>query len=117
NILGDGWLKLLHEDDREHYLMSVTTAKESRNSFTTEFRVRRADGEYRWVYGTAAPRFATDGKFLGYIGSQVDISDRKAAEEGLKTALEQIYELKNELHEENIYLKEVIKLNHQFDEI
>ena len=117
NILGDGWLKLLHEDDREHYLMSVTTAKESRNSFTTEFRVRRTDGEYRWVYGTAAPRFATDGKFLGYIGSQVDISDRKAAEEGLKTALEQIYELKNELHEENIYLKEVIKLNHQFDEI
>jgi PAS domain S-box-containing protein len=117
NVLGDGWLKLLHADDREHYVRSFAAAKENRNSFTIEFRVRRADGEYRWIYGTAAPRFATDGKFLGYIGSQVDISDRRAAEEGLKSALEQIYELKNELHEENVYLKEVIKLEHQFDEI
>ena len=117
NLLGDGWLKLLHPDDRDHYVRTFTTARDNQSPFTIEFRIRRADGEYRWKYGTAAPRFAADGKFLGYIGSQLDISDRKAAEEGLKSALEQIYELKNQLHEENIYLKEVIKLDHQFEEI
>lgn len=117
SLAGDNWLKFVHEDDRAYCEQSFTTARENRNPFVMEYRVRRADGEFRWIYGTAAPRFAADGKFLGYIGSQVDISDRKSAEEGLKAALEQIYELKNQLHEENVYLKEVIKLEHHFEEI
>jgi transcriptional regulator with GAF, ATPase, and Fis domain len=69
------------------------------------------------MYHVAAPRFTADGEFLGYIGSAIDYTDRKEAEESLQIALAEINELKNELHAENIYLKEMIKLEHSFAEI
>jgi signal transduction histidine kinase len=52
--------------------------------FEVEHRVRRADGEYRWVIGTGRPRFGPQDEYLGYIGSIFDITDRKRVEEALK---------------------------------
>jgi PAS domain S-box-containing protein len=116
-LVGTGWLDVVHADDREYTIGVYNKGYEKKEPWTQEYRLRGADGSYHWFYATSVPRFASDGAFLGYIGSCVDIHDRKSAEEGLQRALEQIYDLKNQLQEENIYLKEVIKLEHNFDEI
>src|SRR6185295_14652665 len=64
---------------------------EARTSFLMEYRVRRADGAYRWLLATGVPKYGMDGTFEGYIGCDVDITERKDAEirtlEG-RTALE-----------------------------
>ena len=52
--------------------------------FTTEYRLRRADGQYRWLLDTMVPRYAADERFAGLIGIAIDITDRKNAEEALR---------------------------------
>ena len=53
------------------------------SGFKMEYRLRRYDGEYRWVLDSGVPRFNRDGSFAGFIGSCVDVTDRKLAEEAL----------------------------------
>jgi PAS domain S-box-containing protein len=84
--LGEGWSENIHPDDQKRCLEVYLTAFDSREPFTMEYRVRRHDGEYRWVLDTGVPRFAPDGTFSGYIGSCIDITDRKRAEEKLRSA-------------------------------
>jgi phosphoglycerate-specific signal transduction histidine kinase len=52
----------------------------ARRPFTMEYRLRRADGEYRWVLGSGVPRYTSEGEFAGYIGSCIDITARRRAE-------------------------------------
>ncbi len=82
--MGDGWTQSVHPDDLERCLGTYVSAFDSRTSFTMEYRLRRRDGEYRWVLDNGVARFAPDGTFSGYIGSCVDITDRKQAEEELR---------------------------------
>jgi PAS domain S-box-containing protein len=82
--LGDGWLQGVHGEDLTRCLTTYTMAFDQRAQFTMEYRLRRRDGEYRWVYDTGIPLFSQDGQFLGYIGSCIDISDRKLAEKALQ---------------------------------
>jgi PAS domain S-box-containing protein len=114
---GSGWLETIHEGDRERVIGVYSSAYENKVPFINEYRMSHASGGHRWVYVTAVPRFASEGDFLGYIGSCVDISDKKVAEENLQTALAEVSQLKNALQEENIQLKEMIKLEHDFTEI
>jgi PAS domain S-box-containing protein len=76
---GEGWLKGVHADDLAHCLDVCGNAFEKREPFTLEFRLRRKDGEYRWVLDTGTPRFEA-GVFVGYIGSCIDITERRQAE-------------------------------------
>src|SRR6185295_2699939 len=115
--LGDGWTEGIHREDYEPSWGKFSSAFERREPFKTEYRLRRADGVYRWVYVSATPRFTDEREFLGYIGSSIDISDRKHAEDALRVAHEEVNKLKNQLQEENIYLQEEIKLAHNVDEI
>ena len=78
--LGDGWTKGVHAEDLEHCLEVYGKAFDAREPFTMEYRLRRKDGEYRWVLDTGTPRFDAAGVFVGYIGSCLDIADRKQAE-------------------------------------
>jgi PAS domain S-box-containing protein len=78
--IGEGWLKGVHADDLAHCLDVCSAAFVNREPFTVEFRLRRQDGEYRWLLDTGTPRFDADGQFLGYIGSCIDIAERKQAE-------------------------------------
>ncbi|PPT09453.1 Circadian input kinase A [Geitlerinema sp. FC II] len=77
---GDGWLEGVHPEDLEFCSDTYATVFETRQSFEMEYRLRRFDGQYRWLLNTGIPRFDADGEFLGYIGSCVDITDRKQAE-------------------------------------
>ncbi|MDP3837344.1 MAG: diguanylate cyclase, partial [Methylococcales bacterium] len=77
-------LQGIHSDYFQHCMDTYNTAFETHLPFTKEFRLRRYDNEYRWLLDTGMPRFADDGVFLGYIGSCVDITDRKYSEQTLK---------------------------------
>jgi PAS domain S-box-containing protein len=88
---GEGWIEGVHPEDVERCLHTYRSAFNARQNFSMEYRLRRADSEYRWILDTGVPRFNVDGSFAGYIGSCVDISDvydelrlRKQAEEALR---------------------------------
>ena len=85
---GNGWAEGVHPDDFQFCLHTYVQAFETRQKFEMEYRLRRFDGEYRWLLDTGVPRFDPNGEFLGYIGSCIDISDRKLAEVELAKAKE-----------------------------
>jgi PAS domain S-box-containing protein len=122
--LGNGWTERVHPEDYKRCLETYISAFDSREPFTMEYRLRRHDGEHRWVYDVGAPRFTSAGEFHGYIGSSVDITERKESEKALREAMEdlrmnveEVERLKNQLEEENVYLQEEIRLEHNFSEI
>lgn len=79
--LGDGWVANVHPDDAPIRVDGYHKAFETRAPFTVEYRLRRNDGDYSWILASAAPRLGGDGEFLGYVGSCLDITDRKQMEE------------------------------------
>ncbi len=78
--LGNGWVSGVHADDLEHCLRIYTEAFDSHVDFAMEYRLRRYDGEYRWILDYGVPRFGPSGVFCGYIGSCIDITERKVSE-------------------------------------
>ena len=81
--LGDGWTRGVHPEDLALYQQTSRTAMEARARFTTEYRLRRHDGEYRWVLDTGVPRYDEAGQLAGYVGSCIDITDRHQVEQRL----------------------------------
>jgi PAS domain S-box-containing protein len=79
--LGLGWMEAVHPEDRAGRLAVATPAIAARRPFQIEYRLRCADGSYTWVIDSAAPRLDAEGRFSGYIGSVLDIGDRRRAEE------------------------------------
>jgi PAS domain S-box-containing protein len=83
--LGEGWALGVHPDDLQRCLRTYTASFDARAPFEMEYRLRRFDGEFRWIVDYGTPRFESDGTFCGYIGSAVDITERKTSEESLHT--------------------------------
>jgi PAS domain S-box-containing protein len=81
--LGNGWVEGVHCEDRQGCIDAYLQAFDRREPFTIEYRLRRRDGEYRWILDSGIPRFESDGSYAGYIGSAVDVTDRKRAQEAL----------------------------------
>jgi len=86
--LGNGWAEGVHCEDLDGCLEVYVNSFEARHPFSMEYRLRRKDGEYRWVVDSGAPRFAPDGTFLGYIGSCIDITERKQAQDRFRLVVE-----------------------------
>ena len=79
-----GWLDAVHPDDRPSAEEAFLQANAERRDYRVEFRLKRADGVYRWAIDAAAARFGADGTFLGYVGSVIDIDERREVEAALR---------------------------------
>jgi PAS domain S-box-containing protein len=88
--LGNGWAEGVHPDDLGRCFASFSSSFDARQDFEIECRLRRADGEYRWLLCKGVPRFAPSGVFAGYIGSDMDVTDQKYAEAARRRNLDEI---------------------------
>ena len=88
--IGDGWTENIHPADLERCITNYTTAFEARRPFVMEYRLRRHDGEHRWVLDNGIPRNGPDARFAGYIGICMDITERKAAQAELEAKDEEL---------------------------
>jgi len=120
--VGEGWALGVHPDDLDRCMEIYSASFDAHVEFEMEYRLRRHDGEYRWIVDQGAPSFKPDGTFSGYVGSCLDITDRKRAEqelvevnEHLVEATERIVKLKEQVENENVYLQKeiIVAQNHQ----
>jgi len=88
--IGEGWMHDIHPDDVARCAATYHAAFDRRERYHSEYRLRRADGEWRIVEDTGVPRFATSGAFQGYVGSCVDVTDQRAAVQALRASEEQL---------------------------
>jgi diguanylate cyclase (GGDEF)-like protein/PAS domain S-box-containing protein len=84
--VGNGWMASVHADDLRHYLETYHQAFDRREAFGMEYRLRHADGDYRWVWIEASVRYDSANRFIGYIGFCYDITHRKQAGERIQLA-------------------------------
>jgi PAS domain S-box-containing protein len=110
NIQGWNWTTAIHSDDVEGILKKWRASLSSGEPFLHEARVRRADGEYRWMLHHKVALRDERGKIVKWYGASIDIEDRKRAEEEIKR-------LKDQLHRENVALREEIDKTSMFEEI
>jgi|GEM_PF-980966 len=96
---GQGWAEVVHPEDQDRCLETYLTAFAARQPFTMDYRLRRHDGEYRWLLDNGTPRFTPDGTFAGYIGSCVDITERKNMEEALRRSEDRLHVVMENLTE------------------
>lgn len=122
--LVQGWVSVVHPDDLDRCLEIYSTAFDARKEFEMEYRLRRFDGEYRWVVDRGVPVFESCGVFCGYLGSCIDITDRKQSEQALVGANEHLVEanlriekLKEQVEHENVYLQKEITVERDHHEV
>jgi PAS domain S-box-containing protein len=84
---GVGWAESVHFEDFQRCMDTYAEAFGARRVFEMEYRLQRADGAYRWVLDRGTPRYTPDGTFAGYIGSCIDITERKHLEADLRAAV------------------------------
>ena len=81
-----GWLDFVHPDDVDRCLATYMPAFEARRPFLLEYRLRHADGGYRWLLASGVPKYGRDGSFTGYVGCDIDITERKNAEDRIRAS-------------------------------
>jgi PAS domain S-box-containing protein len=117
--LGDGWTASIHPEDLETCLGTYSKSFHQRAPFQMSYRLARHDGEYRWLLDHGVPRFNTDGSFAGYIGSVIDVTERKEAETVLSTVSRKLIEaheeertwIARELHDDFIQRISLLAVN------
>ena len=83
-LRNEGWLDAVHPEDRDRLIATYTPAFETRTPVLAEYRIRRADGAYRWLLASGVPKYGPDGSYSGYVGCDFDITERKNAEEVMR---------------------------------
>jgi len=117
HLLGWKWTASIHPEDVEAFVENCRAALKAGEPFEGEARVRRADGVYRWMLHRSVPLRDGQGNIVRWYGSSIDIEERKWAEDSLRKAFDEIKKLKDQLHRENIALREEIDRASMFEEI
>jgi PAS domain S-box-containing protein len=99
--IGTGWAEGVHFEDFQNCMNVYLSSFVERKGFSMQYRLRRFDGEYRWVLDQGEPRFGPDGTFEGYIGSCIDITDLKEVEAKTQRVLVREQELRKQAEETN----------------
>jgi two-component system sensor kinase FixL len=81
---GNRWAQSVHPDDRQRTFEAYHRSFSARGPLELEFRLRRHDGEYRWILSHGAPRYGVAGEFMGYVGSAIDLTERRQQEAALR---------------------------------
>lgn len=102
--LGDGWAEGVHPEDRDRCFEIYTSSFDRRLPFEMEYRLRRHDGAYRWIFDRGVPYPDDPREFLGYVGSCVDVTDRREAEETQRKSDAQFRLLVQQVHDYAILL-------------
>jgi len=109
--IGSGWAEGIHAEDFQRCMSLYVQAFVERKRFSMEYRLRRHDGEYRWVYDQGAPLFEADGRFMGFIGSCVDVTEQRLSRDALRQATieleERVRERTARAEEREMLLREV----------
>lgn len=95
--MGVGWAEGVYHEDLQRVLDHYMAHFYRRQPFEMEYRLRRHDGEYRWILDRGVPRYAPEGDFVGFIGSCIDITDHKVAMESLKRLADDLLRSNQEL--------------------
>jgi PAS domain S-box-containing protein len=96
--LGNGWAEGVYQEDFDRCLKTYVEAFDRRESFEMEYRLRKADGQYGWLLDHGVPRFLPNGEFAGYIGSCIELTERKDLEDRLRKAVKEKESLLREVH-------------------
>ncbi len=96
---GTGWLEGVHPEDRQRCMGTYLAAFFARRSFEMEYRLRRHDGEYRWMVDSGAPRNDASGAFAGYVGCCIDITPQRWAQHELVRVNAQLEAVLNAPHQ------------------
>jgi formate hydrogenlyase transcriptional activator len=117
DLCGWRWTNVIHPDDVEQIVDKWRWSLATGEPFESEARVRRSDGEYRWLFHRKVPLRDQTGNIVKWFGSSIDIEDRKHAEDALRKSFDEIKVLKDQLYKENLALKEEIDQASMFEEI
>src|SRR6202007_2707528 len=102
------WVADVHPDDLESFITVYNQAFDTRQGYSILYRVRRYDGEYRWISAAGIPRFSSDQTFLGMVGSCTDITDQKNAREELERLVNdrtiELQQTNEELHRQKDFV-------------
>ena len=98
-VEGGKWQLLVHPDDLVEYVESFTRAVREHIPFNREVRVRRSDGEWRWLASYAEPRFSPAGEYLGHVGLCPDVTERKQADQARQSSEEKFRQLAENIRE------------------
>jgi len=109
--LGNGWAEGVHPEDFQRCMLHYMDSFVARQPFRMEYRLRRADGQYRWLLDTGVPRFTPAGAFAGYVGSCIDITEMREATEALRRMNE---ELERRVQERTAELRHMVSELEQF---
>jgi PAS domain S-box-containing protein len=94
--IGNGWTVFVHPDDLSRCMETYLKAFKARAKFEMEYRLRRVDGEYRWILDIGVPLFVPSGNFVGYVGSCLDVTEHKQAQDRLQQLSGRLIKLQEE---------------------
>lgn len=107
--LGVGWLEGLYPEDRENFENLWKESFEKQLSFRLEYRLRRADGVFRWILTTGVPNYSPDHTFLGFLGASIDITERKESDERKERYIGEVERMNKVMIERELKMMELKK--------
>jgi PAS domain S-box-containing protein len=116
DVAGDGWTRLIHPDDIPVAISAYRKYFRERQPATLEYRIKTNGDQYRWVIDQSAPRYHADGRFLGFVGSVMDIHDRKLAEDTIRRQAKVMHDVSDAIISTDIEYR-ITTFNHAAEKI